>query len=205
MPTPTPYLLTLPGNPDPQDRLQLFREGNRLIIALADGAGGLSGGAQAADTIIRVTSERAASLTTPDDCRLLLEHADQLLAHDPIAGETTAIVLNIEPGRLFGASVGDSEAWLYTPTAQTHLTRSQQRKPLLGSGVAAPAPFTQSSPEGILIVASDGLWKYTSHEKIAAQLSVPEISTLPHRLADLVRLRSGALQDDLAIAIIPFQ
>jgi PPM family protein phosphatase len=203
MPVPTPQILILAGNPELQDRLEVFSTTDKLIIAIADGAGGLSGAAHAAETVIRIAAEKHLSLAQPDHCHALLQEADNLISNSPTGGETTAIILVIEPDRIFGASVGDSEAWLFAPPTKTHLTKSQQQKPLLGSSEALPIAFDYPTPRGTLIIATDGLWKYTSPEKIAAQLQLPEPSTLPNRLADLVRLRSGALQDDLAIAIIP--
>jgi PPM family protein phosphatase len=203
MATPTPQILILAGNPELQDRLELFSTADKLIIAVADGAGGVSGGAHAAETVIRLAAEKHLSLAHPGHCHTLLEEADNLIFNSPTGGETTAIILVIEPGRIFGASVGDSEAWIFAPPTKTHLTKSQQRKPLLGSGEALPIAFNHPSPRGTLIIATDGLWKYTSAEKIAAQLQLPEPSTLTNRLADLVRLRSGALQDALALAIVP--
>src|SRR5689334_5173787 len=116
-------------------------------------------------------------------------------------GETTGIILIVEGGRILGASTGDSEAWLFTAKGKQHLTKGQQRKPLVGSGEAEAVAFAFEPSEGLLLVASDGLWKYTSIEKIGGEIQAADRSTLLDRLAGLVRL-SGALQDDVAMAMI---
>jgi serine/threonine protein phosphatase PrpC len=197
-----PYTLCLAGNPEVQDRVQTFSLRDWLIIAIADGAGGISGGAQAAESLIRIAAEQKSSLLNADDCVRLLREADQRIASDPRAGETTGIVLIIKPNEICGASVGDSEAWILSPNSNQSLTRNQIRKPFLGSRASIPIAFTFSQSRGILLVATDGLWKYTSNERIIAEMERGEHSTLPERLANLVRLQSGALQDDLALAAV---
>ena len=196
------HALTLAGNPELQDRLEIFNQGDRVIIALADGAGGISGGAEAAEAWVKLISNNLTSLNSPADCHSLLLRADLDIANDPVAGETTALVLAIDNAQIFGASAGDSEAYLFNETGAQNLTRGQHRKPFIGSGAADPVPFRFPSPRGVLITATDGLWKYTSLDRIQAELKNPEPETLPDRLADLVRLRSGALQDDIAVAAL---
>ena len=189
------------GNPELQDRVEIFHDANRTIIALADGAGGISGGAQAAELFVRTIEQKKSSLQTDDDCEAFLHNIDRILADDPNTGETTGIVIILSNNQTFGASAGDSEAWLFSTTAKTHLTKGQFRKPFLGSGEALAVKFTAQITPGTLLVATDGLWKYTSYEKIHDQIQASP-DNLPERLTTLVRLRSGALQDDIAMALI---
>lgn len=196
------HLLSVAGNPELQDRVDVFRDGERTLLALADGAGGMSGAAQAAELIIQQTREHKSSLRNASDCESLLHNIDRLISDDPRAGESTGIVLIIDETHIFGASVGDSEAWLFSGDNKFHLTKGQFRKPFLGSGESLAVNFSTSKSPGILIVASDGLWKYTSYEKVAAEIQKGLSPNLPEQLVSLVRLRSGALQDDVAIAII---
>ena len=198
----TSQKLILAGSPELQDRAEIFCDGERIVVALADGAGGMSGGAQAADELIRLVAEGRSSLRNGQDCVNLLQKADERISAG--GGETTGIVLISEGGKVFGASVGDSEAWLFTAMGKQHLTKAQVRKPLLGSGEAETVAFAVEVSEGLLLIASDGLWKYTSIEKIGAEIQAADRSTLLERLAGLVRLRSGALQDDIAMAMISF-
>lgn len=196
------HTITLAGNPEFQDRLEIFNESNRIIIALADGAGGISGGAQAAAAVVKIVSENRTSLHTAADCQSLLLRADQQISDDSVAGETTALVLAVDSVHLFGASAGDSEAYIFNESGAHNLTHRQHRKPFIGSGAALPVEFTLASPRGPLIAATDGLWKYTTLDRIQRELQNPQPETLPDRLANLVRLRSGALQDDIAIAVV---
>jgi len=53
--------------------------------------------------------------------------------------------------------------------------------------------------EGILIVGTDGLFKYTTPTKLCTTARTPELDAVPARLVELVRLRSGNLQDDIAV------
>jgi serine/threonine protein phosphatase PrpC len=195
--------LILAGNTQLQDRLEIYsEEEDRTVVALADGAGGSSGGAEAAQTLIRIVAENKALLRSAGDCVALLQTADEQISDDAVAGETTGLVLITQRFRIFGASAGDSEAWFYSLDAMMHLTRDQRRKPFLGSGGASAAAFSFEAREGLILIASDGLWKYTSQEKIAAEVQRADRSTLLDRLSNLVRLRSGALQDDVAMAIL---
>jgi serine/threonine protein phosphatase PrpC len=194
--------LILAGNAELQDRLEIFSDEDRTIVALADGAGGISGGAEAAEQLIRIVGENKASLLSAGDCVKLLETADEQICDDAAAGETTGLILIAQGSQIFGASVGDSEAWFYSSDGMVHLTRDQRRKPFLGSGAATATGFSLEAREGLILIASDGLWKYTSQEKIAAEVQRADQSTFLERLFNLVRLRSGALQDDVAIAAL---
>lgn len=154
-----------------------------LVIALADGAGGTSHGANAAQRIVDVIANER-SLPTMERCAQWIEELD-----GELAGQGTAVILAV--GRhITGASVGDSGAWLIGAEV-IDLTHAQHRKPLVGDGCTAvmiePVLF-----EGTLLVASDGLFRYATQAAIVDNLD---------RLVDLVRLPNGALQDDLSFVI----
>lgn len=51
-----------------QDRAEVMKAGERVIFAVADGAGGMAGGAKAADFFINAVREFAESLTAPVRC-----------------------------------------------------------------------------------------------------------------------------------------
>src|SRR5688572_22877141 len=169
------------GNAELQDRVEVLYDSDRVIIALADGAGGMSGAAQAAELFIRAVKREKSALQTADDCEAFLHNIDRTLADDPNAGETTGIVLILSGNQIFGASVGDSEAWLFSTAAKTHLTKGQFRKPFLGSGEVLAVKFIAPATPGTLLVATDGLWKYTSYEKISEQI-LSDADNLPERL-----------------------
>jgi hypothetical protein len=81
------------------------------------------------------------------------------------------------------------------------LTHQQIRKPFLGVGTVASIGFTRAALTGTLIVASDGLLKYTSREKIATAVLEPDLDAVTSNLVGLVRYPSGALPDDVAIVL----
>jgi hypothetical protein len=142
-----------------EDRAEVFVRGEETVVVVADGAGGRPGAAYTAETTVRMVGEFVTGRTPRWDplawCTLL-RRIDEALAHDPAAGETTAVVAVLSPEGILGASVGDSGAWLITPDALRDLTAHQQRKPFLGTGVAVPVPFAAPWTEGsTLLAASD--------------------------------------------------
>ena len=187
------------GNLECQDRAEILRCADRVLLAVADGAGGIAGGGEAADLTMRLVRESAESLKTTNDCRRLLEEIDMQLARNKPCGETTAVVLVVHATGVFGASVGDSIVWMFSPHGRVELTKGQQRKPFLGCGSAFVVAFSQPAKEGTIILATDGLWKYTSLESIEQRVRNVAIEQLAADLPNLVRLRSGAFPDDVAI------
>ena len=188
------------GNPELQDRAEVFWFDNRLLLAVADGAGGISGGAQAAELFMRIVRESGASLTTAEACEQLLHRIDRDLVNASDCGETTGLVVVVEPKQIFGASVGDSMVWAFSSNDRVELTRGQQRKPFLGSGAAISRPFTSTLFDTTIVAATDGLWKYTSLETIDDQVRKIRPGLIANKLSELVRLRSGTFPDDVAIA-----
>lgn len=184
-----------------QDRLVVVRLGLKVVIAIADGAGGRSGGAEAADLAAILIKERAESLNSQSDCERILAELDGIVASSNAAGETTTVVAVVSSTGVVGASVGDSGAWLVNTAGVDDLTRSQVRKPFIGTGAAIPIGFARASVDGTLLVATDGLLKYTSREKITAVIQESNFDTTPAALVSLVRYHSGALPDDVTIAL----
>ncbi|MDC0666325.1 SpoIIE family protein phosphatase [Nannocystis sp. ncelm1] len=181
-----------------QDRAGVFPLPHGATLIVADGAGGSGGGAAAAEAVVAAV---ASDLTLADasSWATLLSRVDQELPF----GETTAVALRVEGEQVFGASVGDSGALLIHGADEscTDLTAAQQRKPLLGSRRASPVPFSGLLGDSTLLMASDGLLKYARLEAIVEVVKEVEFAAIPRRLIDLVRLRSGALPDDVAIIV----
>ena len=180
-----------------QDRAEILRLGDKIVVLVADGSGGRSGAAQAAEFFIRSAREAATGLTSAQDCSQLLTGLDLQIERAADCGESTSVIAVISGAAIFGSNVGDSAVWLFRPDGKEELTRV--RKPYLGTGVAAPHQFECELISGTLVVASDGLWKYTSLEAIEQKLKTADPERLAAELADLVRLRSGAFPDDVAI------
>ena len=193
-----------------EDRTAVVRLRGRTLIVVADGAGGVGRGAEAAEFVC--TALRSLSPTDHHE----LDWADWLADLDrrmaaSSSGLAAAVVVELRSdGAVRGASVGDCEAWLFDHGAQgagrgergaRELTSSQVRKPLLGEGTATPVSFEANAAGGTLLVASDGLWKYAKRDRIAAAAAKRPLEAATTALVDLVRLRSGALQDDVAVGI----
>jgi serine/threonine protein phosphatase PrpC len=56
----------------------------------------------------------------------------------------------------------------------------------------------------VLLAATDGLWKYAKRQHVAELVRAPPIEKASEALVDEIRLKSGSLQDDVAIAIIEY-
>jgi hypothetical protein len=124
------------------------------------------------------------------------------MAASGAGGLAAALVIAVSTGGVVcGASVGDCEAWVFGAGEPTNLTAGQSRKPLLGDGKAVPVGFSGHLARGRLVAASDGLWKYTSHARIANAAALHPIESAARALVDGARLRSGALQDDVAVLV----
>jgi len=189
------------------DRVDVLLGGDACALVIADGMGGRSGAAAAAQMwidAVRGGSQDTAQWADSDYWLDLMAATDRAIRDAPAAGETTAVVAVMSPRGLCGASVGDSGAWLITSDDYLDLTKSQIRKPGLGSGMAMPIPFYRKQPPaGTLLVATDGLLKYSWPQKICetVRAAAKIDDALPRALIDLARMPSGGLQDDVAVAV----
>jgi serine/threonine protein phosphatase PrpC len=195
-------LQTAAGNPENQDRGLVLHDGPRIILCVADGAGGLSGGAEAASLAVKLIHQDAIGLSNSDACLEALRKMDEAIAKDPVAGETTCALAIVTPDEIFGASVGDSGVW-WIPENGNHLNlaRAQQRKPFIGSGSAWPVAFRHQNQHGSLLLATDGLLKYTSAEQIIGICRAQPVEVAAKQLIELVRYPSGGLPDDVTLII----
>jgi hypothetical protein len=193
--------IVLSSGENGQDRIELLRDGSRLVFVVADGAGGRSGGAEAAELVVRLARERVGSLLSPGDCENLLGDIDRVISADRIAGETTAVIVVVSPNKVFGASAGDSGAWILNGSNVDELSERQIRKPFVGTGASLPVGFSRDALVGTLLVATDGLLKYASRESISTTIEKFSLRELPEALIKLVRFASGNLPDDIAIGL----
>jgi serine/threonine protein phosphatase PrpC len=195
-------LQTAAGDPENQDRGVVLNLGYSLVVAVADGAGGISGGAQAAAMAIDLIRQNASTLRDAASCVALLRKMDQAITEDAVAGETTCALAVVSDSQVYGTSVGDSGVWVIGQHDIGDLTQAQSRKPFLGSGSALPIPFDHSPKPGeLLLLATDGLLKYTSRERIATVCRSHSLSDAPKKLVELVRYPSGALPDDVTVIL----
>jgi PPM family protein phosphatase len=185
-----------------EDRLLVERYGARTLAMVADGAGGMGGGAAAATMACSIAAKqlRTGGAGTPEDWARCLYEADQAVVRT--GGQCTAVVVEISEGRVVGASVGDSGAWLLTGKAIIDLTENQHRKPLLGSDESLPMGFGPIELSGRLLIATDGLFKFATGSDIAQRATALSVNDAVDKLIAGVRLKSGALQDDVAIILV---
>ncbi len=191
------------ANQNGDDRAVAFSLGDSEIILLADGSGGVSGSGIAADEFISSMRQSLSRKIIADPIALEAElrKIDLSLCNNSLAGETTGIVVVIQGNQAVGASVGDSRCWVFNRRFDFELTRLQYRKPLLGNGQAIPVGFWPLEIDGYLVVGSDGLFNYTSVEKIKKVLADYETDQVGVNLVNLVRLTSGALSDDFSVVV----
>ncbi len=191
---------TAAGNPENQDRGEIIESGVGLVLAVADGAGGLSGGTEAATMAMELVHQNANELRNSSVCVALLQRMDQAICQDRVAGETTCALAVVTGAGVYGASVGDSGVWVVNESGVVNLSERQSRKPFIGSGGAWPTPFEYNiTDRDSLLLATDGLLKYAGSERIVAICRNEVGSQVPRRLIELVRYPSGALPDDVTV------
>jgi serine/threonine protein phosphatase PrpC len=178
-----------------EDRVAVMPDGDRVVLVVADGAGGSGCGQRAAETVIREIPASYLSIQTAEQWNAKLTEIDLRIDE----GESTVVVVDVRPDRICGASVGDSQAWIVRDEGIVNLTARQVRKPLLGSRDATPIGFMHDALAGILLVASDGFWNYMPREKLLPLLARTEFVELPRACIEAVRLPSGELWDDTCV------
>ncbi len=179
-----------------EDRLLVTRRGDRTVAIVCDGAGNGGRGALAADLAVQELARIIGQEGFIDWVPALLG-IDQLLKRQAQGGETTCVVVDIsDDGEIRGASVGDSGAWMLPSRRPVIDLTAQQDRARLGSGNAGPVRF-KVQLLGRLLVATDGLLKYVRAADVrnCAARGVDA-------LIDSVRLKSGALQDDVAVILL---
>lgn len=178
-----------------EDRIAIHTRDDRTVIVVADGAGGIGCGDVAAETVLRETQTAFTEIHSADQWCAFLKQIDYRITD----GESTAIVLDIRPYGIAGASVGDSCAWVISGGSIIDLTKNQKRKPLLGSGNAVSTPLMHSSFNGILLAGTDGFFAYAKRDAITPMIAQSDFYTIPRLCVEMVRLPSGDLWDDIGI------
>src|SRR5689334_6201869 len=97
-------LLTAAGTLENQDRGLILDLGARLVLCVADGAGGLSGGAEASTMAVEFIRKEAAALKNESSCVEVLMRLDSAMEDDPLAGETTCALAVVDSASIYGAS-----------------------------------------------------------------------------------------------------
>lgn len=182
--------------------LALELDAERLLVVVADGAGGASGGIAAARLVaLRVCAQ--AQDTRADQALFwsaVLIEVDRAICEDVEAGFAAAVVAVVTPRRVVGASVGDCAMWWFGPACGVEaLTESQRRKPLLGDGGALPVAFEREGRWSCLAAATDGVATYLPARDLRALLTA---QAPPGRWVERVRLPSGGFWDDTTVCVM---
>jgi serine/threonine protein phosphatase PrpC len=186
-----------------EDRIAVRRTPDGVIVVVADGAGGVGGAAVAAQSLCdMLTNVSLDARRTPLDWVAAIQRADRSMMTSAEGGLTTAVVLETSSTTAFGASVGDSGAWMIGPKGIFDLTQHQFRKPLVGNGEAYPVPFGPVEIHGRILIATDGLLNYAPRAELAKRALDGPLENAVRALIDSVRLRSGGLQDDVAAGLV---
>ena len=199
--------ISLPANPggESQDCIAQVSQKKQQYLLVADGAGGISGGKNAANFAVGEVVSLVAKQNAPrnaEELRDFLVKLDFKISREKNSGETTLIVCVIEGTNLWGASVGDSEAWLVTSEYQNELTQYQVRKPLLGSGLAIPTVFESHIDKETLVIGTDGIFNYIDRTKMLGNAANFELIDDLEGFLELPRDRNGMLYDDASIIVL---
>lgn len=187
-----------------EDRARAIARADGVTVVVVDGAGGMPGGAEAADVALAGVEQQAAGLIGSGPVVALLRRLDQECERLPLCGEAACVVLAVgADGRVSGASVGDCEAWLISGGVIARLTHGQHRKKRLGSGSAMPIAFEAILHVGdALVVGSDGLFGYATEEQIVSATGKPDVEAVAQALVDAAVAPPVSLADDLAVVVV---
>ncbi|MGB5813180.1 MAG: protein phosphatase 2C domain-containing protein [Polyangiales bacterium] len=137
------------------DRLSVIRDEHRTLIALADGVDSGAASQVAAALTVRELARCFRNDVLPDDpwdWEMILDGIDLTVFKDPVAGETSALVMLVQRGVVLGASVGDSLAYTVSPQGRLRvITPSFPNTTRVGSAMASPIGFGPFPLEGKLI------------------------------------------------------
>src|SRR5258708_5585469 len=91
-----------------EDRITVRYTREGVVIVVADGAGGVGGGAFAAQSVCDILGSASTGIgRTPESWETALYEADRTLSVSAEGGLSTAVVVEVTGDTLFGASVGD--------------------------------------------------------------------------------------------------
>lgn len=187
------------------DRLALIdhpRAGFALIVA--DGAGGIPGGARAAERSVGRARGFTESFVGPFDAPAwsgFLGDLDLSLADDPQCGEAAVLALSVTPTKVIGARVGDVGAWCVSNGRATSLVYGSRGGDRAGSRLAVPEVIDEPW-SGTLVVATDGWWRATDVPRALAEIEALALEDACERLVARVTGPSGERGDDVTVVLV---
>lgn len=188
---------------DTQDRADVVVCADALVVVVADGVGGVAGGSSASEAVLAAVHSKLSAVVDPYDLRLwcdvLLETDGQLASG--CTGETTAVLVVASAVGVLAVSAGDSEAWVVSSAGRLDRLTASRARQRLGTGRAKPAWCHRPKLDGVLVVATDGLFKHTAPGLISAACTAGVPAQVAQRLVELPRLPSGEYPDDVAVVV----
>jgi len=193
-------VLAQSGEGEDRVKIKLFGSDN-ISAVLADGAGGVTDGGNAADLVVNTLSlEHITDFGVLFDSILEVDH---LLKFDGNCGLSTVACVYTNGLEFIGASVGDSDVLLYRDGELENMASVKELKPLLGDGEAFPTVFAGSLDRAILLLVSDGLTKYISvSDVLEICMRFDNAEMIRNELLDSIELPNGQLQDDVSVVVI---
>jgi serine/threonine protein phosphatase PrpC len=219
------------GARDNQEDFHVFQEldSGGLLLVLADGVGGETGGERASHAAVYGFLDGFAEATGPDGLRFpaALRRANQDVAR-VIAGTpgsihmaTTLLAVRVENGELSWISVGDSPLLLFRRGEwrrlnADHSGKAEDHQPGLGRHALSsaltggrirlidrPAPL-RVEPGDLLLAATDGLWTLTLKEMAAHFTShaAEGCASLVAGLLARLQEKRKPHQDNVTVAVI---
>lgn len=200
-----------------EDRWIARRYGRTILIAVADGVGGSSGGEIASGVTVESLAGSFAARSA-ESARTALGSAIQranaavlersaALGHPQAA--STLVAAAIRGREACVANIGDSRAYLIRHRSSRQITTDHAGGPassitrFLGDARGVqPDIFVETlQPGDRLVLCSDGLTRHVSDAEIAAQASGPDPARAADALIRLANERGG--QDNVTVVIFP--
>ncbi|GAC1462048.1 MAG: hypothetical protein NVSMB8_13710 [Candidatus Limnocylindrales bacterium] len=203
---------------DNEDRWLARRYARTVLLAVADGVGGTSGGEIASGVTVETLASSFATPRTKESARTTLAGAIQRandavlrrgaeLGHPQAASTLVAVAIHGREACV--ANVGDSRAYLIRGGMSRQITTDHAGGPassitrFVGDARGVqPDIFVETlRPGDRLVLCSDGLTRNVSDAEIAARASGPDLSRAADELVALANERGG--QDNVTVVIYP--
>lgn len=181
---------------------------NRLLVCIADGAGGYPDGLKASrtacETAMRFCHDRSwQELLIPSTWDWIFRETDSVVGN-VCDGRTALLTFALDKSSLTGGSVGDSKLFFHDGLSILDLTERQKIKPVIGAGSGFATFFHCENPNGRVYAMTDGVWKYCGFKQIEGSINIP-IETVPGKLRQNCELKSGELPDDFSIIAVTME
>lgn len=198
------YVHQDPLPPRSQDSVAIYPLSTGLAFAVADGAGGIPGGRAASrlvvDSLTVHLQQDLSILQSASAWCQFLGDLDVKSRDLPDIGESTAVTGAVINGRLVGAHVGDSEAWVFQGSAFKKITSRPSSR--LGTGLAVPRPLDMDLGSDVLIVGTDGLFRHLRPDQIQRVIKDSAPATVCASLCVLARHGRSQIYDDISVVAL---